>query len=174
LLPVSGYLLYTSRPTGIKALKGQGLYQGFDRTIRLTEVIWQQGEDETTVRFWTMLTELQESRLSQSSWELLCTCVQNQLLPDDVASFRSALRLYFTNEEVREHNYGRLTAEGRPVKRIVSLHTGRNTSKASVEDTDNLLTELLVCISTQVMLTTNTWTENRLVNRSIGTIEDIV
>jgi hypothetical protein len=156
LPPVNGRPLYTSRPTGIINLKGQGLYRRFDRTVQLTEVMRQQGEDDIAVRFRTALTELRESRLSQSSWELLCTRVQNQLLPDDVASFQSALRLYFTNEEVREHNYGRLAAKGQPVKRIVSLHTGRNASKASVEDADNLLTELLVCIGAQVMLTTNT------------------
>ena len=75
LPPVNGPLLYTSRPTGIINLKGQGLYQCFDYTVRLTEVIRQQGGDDITVRFWTTLTELRESRLSQSSWELLCTRV---------------------------------------------------------------------------------------------------
>jgi hypothetical protein len=113
-------------------------------------------------------------RLSQSSWELLYTYIQNQLLLDDIASFQSALQLYFTNKEVCEHNYRQLAAEGRPIKRIVSVHTGRNASKASIEEADNLPTELLVYISAQVMLMTNTWTENRLVNRSIGIIENIL
>jgi ATP-dependent DNA helicase PIF1 len=41
LLPVSGRPLYTSRPTGVVNLKVQGLYQCFNRTVQLTEVMQQ-------------------------------------------------------------------------------------------------------------------------------------
>jgi hypothetical protein len=87
LPPVTGRPLYMTRPTGPIAVKGQGLYQAFDRTIRLTQVMRQRGEDETAIRFRTALSELRESKLSESSWGLLCTRVQNQLLPDEVDGF---------------------------------------------------------------------------------------
>ena len=134
----------------------------------------QQGKDKTTIRFQTALGKLQELKLSKLSQQLLYTYVQNQLIPNKVASFQSALRLYFINNEVRERNYGQLAAANRPVKKILLIYTGRNILKVSIEDVDNLPTELLVCISAQVILTANLQTEKGLVNRLIGTIEDIL
>ena len=87
LPPVNGRPLYAIKATGLIATKGQGLYRSFDRTIRLTQVMRQQGEDKTAIRFRTALSELRESKLSESSWELLYTRVQNQLLLDEVDSF---------------------------------------------------------------------------------------
>src|SRR5271156_2730135 len=106
----------------------------------------QQGEDDVSIRFRLALSELRVSQLSKESWELLCTRVANQLSPDEVATFDSALRLYFTTEEVKKTNFDKLAAANRPVKKILAYHKGWNAAKATKDEADNLCLNIHVCI----------------------------
>ena len=67
LPPVGGRALFAVTATGPDTIKGQLLYRALDRTVRLTQVMRQQGEDETAIRFRAALEELRESRLSRAS-----------------------------------------------------------------------------------------------------------
>jgi hypothetical protein len=77
LPPVGGKPLYSLSHSDVNAVKGHQIYRAFDRTIRLTQVMRQQGEDGISIRFRLALSELRVSQLTVESWKLLCTRVMN-------------------------------------------------------------------------------------------------
>ena len=72
LPPVGMSPLYDIKPA-VKAeiIQAQSLYQCFDRTIQLTRIMRQQGEDEESVQFRTLLEGLRHGNITDASYELL-------------------------------------------------------------------------------------------------------
>ncbi|KAM4067814.1 PIF1-like helicase [Hirsutella rhossiliensis] len=95
LPPVRQKPLY-STSTSLSALERRGhvAYRLFDRTVFLTTVQRQAGDDQAQFR--QALQELREVKLSIPSWNLLSSRVQARLTQSEVDSFKAALRVYST------------------------------------------------------------------------------
>ncbi|KAM4061825.1 ATP-dependent DNA helicase PIF1 [Hirsutella rhossiliensis] len=105
LPPVRQKPLY-STSTSLSSLerRGQVAYRLFDRTVFLTTVQRQVGDDQAQFR--QALQELREVKLSIPSWNLLSNRVQARLTQSEVDGFRTALRVYSTKARVEAKNQG--------------------------------------------------------------------
>ena len=104
LPPVLNKPLYSTRDD-LKDIEmvGRNAYLSFDKSVFLTTIQRQQGEDQAPFR--RALEELREADVSVPSWELLASRCSVKLSPEEVDSFADALRIYPTKAQVVEYNH---------------------------------------------------------------------
>ena len=154
-------------------IAGRQLYHRFNTTIELDVIRRQVGMDSTAQRFRDALNHLREDKVTYDDWKLLSSRV-SAVVPDEIESFKDAVRIYPKKDDVREYNRSKLRDLRRPVARINALHEGRGADKASSEEAGNLSATLLLSIGARIMLLENIWTERGLVNGAFGVVHDIV
>lgn len=174
LPPVGEKALYDNRPsTTVDTIAAQNLYALFDKTIALTRIMRQQGDDEMSVAFRAVLESLREGEITQLGYALLSSRVRDALPPTERALFNSAIRLYATRRQVAAFNVSALEQVQRPVVRIRAKHNCTAAAKATDESADGLCAELLLSRGARIKLTSNILTSFGLVNGTMGIIYDI-
>lgn len=172
LSPVGDSALYSkiNKQSSVIKLVAKKADDVFTKTIVLTESMRQQGEDATACQFRDTLSQLRDGPISEENWRFLLTWAKESLPSGTWQQFDDALRLYFRNEELREHNWSRLEKLGRPVMKIRAKNVGKGAKDAFWDDAGRLDKELLLSKGSRVMITWNRWTSEGLVNGTMGTV----
>ena len=94
LPPIGERALYDTRQCirrVIDTTAGQQLYQLFNKTIILTEIMRQQGQDETSLRFRQLLSDLRDGIMTQDNCDLLATRISPNLRYFERSQLQDAL-----------------------------------------------------------------------------------
>lgn len=134
------------------------VFEQFNQSITLDTIFCQAGEDDGQIAFRDALMHLRTYSTTQKDYDLLATRFWDVLTPAERLTFKEAIHLLPTRVAVLEFNCRHLSNIGQPVIRCKAKHNHSEAKKASDDDADGLMKEVLLAEGAKVMLTRNLWT----------------
>lgn len=131
-----------------------------------------QGTNPEQSQFRDLLMRLRTGDCTEQDWKLLLTRQPSNTT--NLTEFQNATRLYFSNEEVANYNFEKLSALHNQTARVNARHSSDLAKKASPDEMAGLEPCVFLAKGAQVMLTMNLWTDVGLCNAATGTVIDFI
>ena len=172
LPPVADKPLYHAKPSNAVGEQGYQAYHMFDKVVKLTVNQRVQGMTSEQVQFRDLLLRLRKGESTVDDWKLLLTRQPSNVT--NLCDFEDATRLFYSNEQVANHNHEQLTKLDYPIAHISARHSSALAKKMSSDDMSGLESVVFVAKGARVMLTMNLWSSVGLCNGATGTVVDII
>ncbi|XP_027036501.1 uncharacterized protein LOC113665051 [Pocillopora damicornis] len=131
-----------------------------------------QGTNPEQCQFRDLFMRLRTGDCTEKDWKLLLTRQPSNTT--NLTEFQNATRLYFSNEEVANYNFEKLSALHNPIARVNARHSSDLAKKASPDEMAGLKPCVFPAKGAQVMLTMNLRTDVGLCNGATGTVIDFI
>ena len=152
--------------------QGHLAYHMFTNVIKLSVNQRVQGLNIEQSQFRDLLMRLRTGDCTEPDWQLLLTRQPNKV--QNVSEFHDATRLYFSNEEVANYNFDKLSALPHPIARVNARHSSDFAKNATSDEMSGLEPCIFLAKGARVMLTVNLWTDVGLCNGATGTLIDFI
>ena len=163
--------LYNNKSKNLAHVEGAWLYSLIDISVRLTE----SNRQKDDLAFAALLQRVAAGTYTAEDHQLLLTRDMDTLSPKEKASFTSsAVKLCTTRAATKSFNLHNLIKIGQPVVKLKSINSCKAAEKADTNTAKNLAKHVVFCNGSLVVLTTNLWTDAKLVNGSTGIVRKIV
>ena len=172
LPPVGDKPLYHSKPSTALQEQGHLAYLMFDTVVKLTINQRVQGYSPEQVKFRDLLMRLRTGDCNQDDWNLLLTRQPSKV--KNITEFKDAIRLYYSNDDVANYNFRKLSELQQPIARINAIHSSPAAKKISPEDMSGLEPVIFLAKGAHIMLTMNLWTDVGLCNGATGVVLDFI
>ena len=172
LPPVGDKPLYHSQPTSDIGEQGYFMYHQFETVVRLQTNHRVLGSDPEQQNFRQLLDRLRTADSTTEDWQLLLTRQPSSV--ENIDDFEDAVRLFFKNEDVNNHNNKRLLSLNKPIAQINAHHSSATARNLDADEFSGLEPIIFIAKGATVMLTMNIWASVGLCNGANGTVVDII
>lgn len=161
------------RPTYDNNRREKLLWQEFKIVVTLDGIFRQDEENDDQQRFRQLLTNVRDANPQVDDCRLLMTRTPININVATNSDFDNVVHLFSKNENIHYHNKKMLHSLKNPIACSIVTKEG-NINPLEDYSNNELDLKLLICKDSRVILTSNIWVQDGLVNGSLGCIRKIV